>query len=378
MLYQTSSQHESTMRRVILNGVACFSAFLFAGVVQAEISIEELIADAGLREGPVAVRDLPGWKNSPTIILRGDADLVAGLQDAAPAATFIAVQSQAEALERAADADVVIGFCDEQVVNAATHLVWVQVNWAGVERCLATPQLASGEVLLSNMQKMSSPVIAEHAIAMMFSLTRGLIPYAKTMTEGAQIRFDASVGMTTVSGKTMLVVGLGGIGNEVAWRAAALGMRVVGTRNSSREGPEYVDYVGLSHELLELASKADVIVNALPLTPTTTGLFDKAFFNAAKHGALFINVGRGRSVLTDDLVAALENGQLGGVGLDVTEPEPLPTGHPLWQLQNVIVTPHVAASGGNRERSTVLLRENLRRYSDGEALLNVVDPARGY
>jgi phosphoglycerate dehydrogenase-like enzyme len=182
----------------------------------------------------------------------------------------------------------------------------------------------------------------------------------------------------SISGKTMLVVGLGGIGSEVARRAAAMGMRVIGTRNSSREGPEYVDYVGLSHELFKLAGQADVIVNALPLTPATTGLFDKGFFAATKRGAYFVNVGRGQTVVTDDLLEALESGQITGAGLDVTEPEPLPENHPLWQFSNVIITPHVAGRGSTFERQMVLLKENLRRYAAGDALLNVVDPERGY
>jgi phosphoglycerate dehydrogenase-like enzyme len=107
-------------------------------------------------------------------------------------------------------------------------------------------------------------------------------------------------------------------------------------------------------------------------------LFDKGFFAATKRGAYFVNVGRGQTVVTDDLVAALESGQITGAGLDVTEPEPLPENHPLWQFSNVIITPHVAGRGSTFERQMVLLKENLRRYAAGDALLNVVDPERGY
>jgi phosphoglycerate dehydrogenase-like enzyme len=122
-----------------------------------------------------------------------------------------------------------------------------------------------------------------------------------------------------------------------------------------------------------------VIVNALPLTDQTRGLFDKAFFAAARPGAIFISVGRGASTVTDDLVAALRAGQLYGAGLDVTEPEPLPADHPLWQMERVIITPHVSATGGDAfRRVAVITVENLRRYAAGEALLNPVDMARGY
>jgi phosphoglycerate dehydrogenase-like enzyme len=184
--------------------------------------------------------------------------------------------------------------------------------------------------------------------------------------------------MLSVAGRTMLVIGLGGIGTEAARRAAALDMRVIGTRRSSREGPDFVEYVGLSDELFELAAEADFIVNALPLTTETTGLLDADFFSAAKRGAFLVNVGRGRTVVTDDLVAALESGQIAGAALDVTDPEPLPADHPLWQMDNVIITPHVASRDSNRARHMILFKENLRRFVAGDALLNVVDPELGY
>ncbi len=185
--------------------------------------------------------------------------------------------------------------------------------------------------------------------------------------------------MWEIDGKTMLVVGLGGIGSEVAWRADALGMSVIATRASSREGPTYVEYVGLADELLALAEQADVIVNATPLTPETRGLFDAEFFRRMKPGAYFINVGRGGSVVTADLVAALTAGELGGAALDVTDPEPLPADHPLWDMPNVIITPHVAGASDLRgARMFTLIRENLRRYAAGEPMLSVVDISRGY
>jgi len=155
-------------------------------------------------------------------------------------------------------------------------------------------------------------------------------------------------------------------------------MSVSGTRNSSRQGPDFVDYVGLSHELNDLAAQADVVINALPYTDATKGLFDSEFFAAIKFGAIFVNVGRGQTVVTDDLIAALESGQVSGAGLDVTDPEPLPADSPLWKRDDVIITPHVASSGGERERHGLLLIENLRRYIAGDRLLNVVDPERGY
>ena len=130
--------------------------------------------------------------------------------------------------------------------------------------------------------------------------------------------------------------------------------------------------------MFELAAEADFVVNAIPLTPATENLFDAEFFARAKPGMHFVNVTRGKVVSTADLVHALRSGKLAGAALDVVEPEPLPEDHPLWQMDNVIITPHLAGKGVVPGRHYRLLRENVRRFAAGEALLNVVDPDRGY
>lgn len=359
--------------------IICLTALAAAVPVRAEVSIERLIEDAGLEEGPVASRDLPGWRPPQKLVVRDSGELVAALREEFPGVVFVAAPSAEVASAEASDADAIIGYCSDDVVAGADELVWIQIFSAGAERCLAVDDVASGRIHLTNMQKMASPVIGEHAIAMMLSLTRGLTQQAKAMPDGNWNRsIGSEIGMMSVDGKTALVVGLGGIGRAAAKRAAALGMRVIATRNSSRSGPDYVDYVGLSDELFELAAQADVVINALPLTPETEGLFDEAFFDAARPGIFFINVARGASVVTDDLVAALADGRVAGAGLDVTDPEPLPADHALWRMPNVIITPHIAWYGNNRERQLTLARENIRRFIAGEALLNVVDPERGY
>lgn len=363
-----------------MRAISAITLLLYALIANAELAIDDLVQDAAIREGPTALRDMPRWQGARKVIVaRFAVDEVDAFRALMPDTEFVPVASESDALREAADADAILGLCSEQLLAATPRLVWVQIFSAGAERCLDVPAVASGDVVLTNMQKMSSPVIGEHAVAMMLALARGLPTYAKGMQKGAWMRRSSvTSSMFPISGKTMLVVGLGGIGSEAAERGAALGMRVIGTRNSSREGPAFVEYVGLSDELPELIGQADVIVNALPLTDSTRELFDARMFSAAKTGALFINVGRGGTVDTEALTEALQSGQVGGAGLDVTAPEPLPPEHPLWQLSNVIITPHVASRGGDRERHIVLLKENLRRYAAGEALLNVVDPARGY
>ncbi len=338
-----------------------------------------MVEQTGIEPDPVASRDFPGWRKPQKIIVRDVAGLYDAVQDMRLGVELVRVQSESEAIANADGADAILGYCSDRVLNAAPDVSWIQVFSSGVERCLTVERVRIGNVTLTNMQKMSSPVIGEHVTAMVLSLSRGLIPFAKSMSDGKWLRSSEIVaGMQSYGGKTVLVAGLGGIGTEAARRLAALDMRIIGTRRSSREGPDFVDYVGLSHELHELAAEADFIVNALPHTAETEGLFDAEFFNTVRRGAYFINVGRGKTVVTDDLVDALKSGQIAGAALDVTDPEPLPAGHPLWQMDSVIITPHVSSRGGNRIRHNILAKENLRRFVAGEALLNVVDPELGY
>jgi phosphoglycerate dehydrogenase-like enzyme len=327
------------------------------------------------------MRDRPGWAPPKKVLLMGaDEAVAARMREVAPGAAVVAAPDRAAAVKEAADADVVIGECVPEVIRAGARLRWVQRMYAGVERCVAIPEIAERGIVLTNMQKVAGSVMAEHVLALMFGLTRGLADYLPAQQEGEWA--DEAVPesrMWEVKGRTMLVAGLGGIGTEVAKRAHALGMTVIATRNSGTEGPDYVAEVGLPDKLLPFAARADVIVSTLPLTPETKGLMNKAFFDAVKRGALFINVGRGATVVTDELVAALKDGRLGGAGLDVTDPEPLPPDHPLWRAPNAIITPHVSASlEGNEVPRWILARENLRRYVEGEKLLSEVDVGKGY
>jgi len=367
------------MKKQVLRAVFVSLVIFVSWPVIAETELDRLIEQTGVRAGDVAMRDRPGWREPRKIVIRDARGFYMEVGGSSSGVEFISAKTEDEAIRHAADADAIIGYCSERLLAAAPNVTWVQIFSAGAERCLAVSRVASGDVVLTNMQKMSSPVIAEHVTAMVLALARGLGPYSKAMVDGVWRRGpEMTVGMQSIAGKTALVLGLGGIGTESARRLAALDMRVLATRRSSREGPEFVERVGLSSERAELAAHADFIVNALPLTEETKGIVDAEFFAAAKQGAHFINVGRGKTVVTNDLVAALESGQIAGAALDVTDPEPLPEGHPLWQMSNVIITPHVAGRGGNFYRHKILAKENLRRFVAGEALLNVVDPSRGY
>ena len=355
--------------------------FFVTTTALAESAIETLVDETSIVPGQLAMRDVSAWDASRKIVVRDIGFEQLDFGDGVDGADLVYVSSVDEALAHAPEAGAIVGFCSEELIAAAPHVSWVQIYSAGAERCLSSAPFSSNGVVLTNMQKMSSPVIAEHAIAMLLNLTRDLSQFSDDMEQGDWRRGSQyAERMTTVSGGTMLVLGLGGIGTEVARRGAALGMRVIGTRNSSREGPDFVDYVGLADEMISLAAEADVIVNALPLTDATRGLLDAEFFSedVLQARPYFINVGRGATVDTDALLSALNSGVLSGAGLDVTDPEPLPADHPLWQSDRVLITPHVSGRGSNRDRYETLVRENIARFLAGDALFSVVDPDKGY
>lgn len=351
---------------------------------------QELIEQLRLDEAEQPVRESPGWKRPEQIVvmipgslndMRGE--LLASFERVSDGIEIVTVSGGEFTGEEGvtlAEAQVILGFCSPKLIRTAKNLHWLQHFGTGVDRCLLSPEAQDADFILTNAQHTAGPPIAEHVIAMLMMLTRNLQYFHHLQQEQVWQRPpDTPSPMIEVGGKTMLVAGLGGIGTEVARRAAGLGMRVIATRRSSREGPGFVDYVGLSDELLGLAAQADVIVNALPLTRETTGIFGREFFGALKQGAYFISIGRGKSTDTAELSAALKSGRLAGAGLDVTDPEPLTKGHELWSLPNVIITPHISyMTDRGIERNVLVITENLRRYINGERMLNVVDIERGY
>jgi phosphoglycerate dehydrogenase-like enzyme len=344
----------------------------------------DLVERFELRAAPAPVRERVGWA-PPKKIVVADLPLAEHLRTIAPGIEIVGVEGLRNYAGMAAvveGADVLIGLCTPEIVARGTSLKWIQLLNAGADSCATIPAVAQRGILVTNLQRIQGPHMAEHAIALLMSLARALPVYAAEQNEGAFTRgFRETRGERPIEieGRTLLVVGLGGIGTEVAKRAHGLGLHVIATRNSRREGPDYVEYVGLAEEYRMLAARADVVVNATPLTPETRGMFDAQFFAAMKDDAFFINIGRGESVVTADLTAALQAQSIGGAGLDVTDPEPLPAGHPLWSMRNVIITPHVATSSDFRsDRTVTLVAANVRRYVRGDAVLSVVDLAAGY
>jgi len=354
-------------------------AVLAAAGVEAADAPAGVIEHYGLEQAETPVSARPGWHKPKRILVGSFIPGVAeALQSAAPGAEIV-VANPADIAKQAARADVVIGFCTPEVLAAGKSIRWIQLVTAGVENCVSIPAVRERDILVTNMQRIGGPIIAEHVMAMVLGFTRGIDVYVSAQPRAEWRRSTPPGRMAVIDGKTMLVVGLGGIGSEVAKRAHALGMKVIATRASGRTGPDFVSYVGLPDELPKLASEADFVVNTAPLTPQTTGIFDAAFFAKMKPSAYFINIARGRSVVTAALVDALNSRKIAGAGLDVTDPEPLPPDHPLWKAPNVIITPHVANDSDlGYDAQIKVVQENLRRYVAGERMLSVVDVSKGY
>src|SRR5512136_529820 len=290
---------------------------------------------------------------------------------------LVVPRGDAEMLAAAADAEVILGEPSVEAIRAAKKLEWVQHWAAGVERL--PPELMQHPCVLTNMQRVFAPVIAETAFALLLGLTRGLV---QASVPNFRLRKceRANVPLDDLYQKTMGVVGLGGIGTEIARRAhCGFGMKVLAVDPKPMPRPEFVAELREPAWLAEMVPQVDVLVSCAPHTKETVKLFGEAVFRALKKTAYFINVSRGGLVDQVALARALKEQWIRGAGLDVTTPEPLPPDDPLWDCPNLVITPHNSGAAPIRMvRLVALVAENVRRYSTGLALLNVVDKQRGY
>src|SRR5215213_6023814 len=278
------------------------------------------------------------------------------------------------------DADAIVGWeLPSHLLQAASRLRWMHASGAGVER-YDLAQIAARGVMLTNSSGVSAPNMAEHVLGMMIALTRRFprLLRAQTQREWRDEATHREVG--ELQGQTALVVGIGEIGRAVARRAAPFGMRVNGLRRRAGDSaPAGFDHVFAISDLHAALADADHVVVTLPSTPHSRGLFDAAAFAAMKPGAAIYNVGRGPVIDTAALIAALESGHLGGAGLDVTDPEPLPLDSPLWDMENVLITAHTSgATPRYWERQADLIAENIQRIQRGDDPRNLVDLEAGY
>ncbi|MBI4582895.1 MAG: MBL fold metallo-hydrolase [Planctomycetes bacterium] len=364
------------------------------------------LEELGLVPGPLPARGDPGWTSPQKVVCAGPA--LAGwaedLKRVAPGVQIVFPKGSEALLKEVAEADAVIGMASKEIIAAGKKLRWVHSVSAGVdpyiglgtEESPGIPDLVNSKIILTNGRRCYGPDISDQVFGYILAFSRQL----KASIEGKQaaggprlsgngelkhggfwraIDPGESRPEWELRGKAMLIVGAGGIGSEVARRAAAFGLEVTAADPDVKAAPPGVNKLIRPADLLRNLAGADVVVIACPLTRSTHRFFGKEHFSAMKKGAIFINVARGPIVEKEALAAALESGKLAGAALDVTEPEPLPDGDPLWKLPNLIITPHNAGqSDGVSRRRMTLARENLRRFAAGEPLLNVVDKQKGY
>jgi len=290
--------------------------------------------------------------------------------------TSVSASDKQKILEELKDADILAGV--EPVtppIKNAKKLKLIHVFSAGVEEVL-TPEVVKSKVIVTNSSGIHAIPIAEHVLGFMLIFTR---KFYQTFEKQQRKIWKANQDLTELRGKTVLIVGLGHIGTEVARLAKCLGSKVIAVKQNVKKRPDFVDKLYSSNQLDEALPKADFVVLCLPLTAQTLHLFDMGKFKLMKKSAILINIGRGAVVHEKELIIALDNKIIGGAGLDVTEKEPLPKNNPLWEMENVIITPHHSGwSEKYMDRGIDVFCTNLKAYLKNKPLSNLVDKKRGY
>ena len=290
----------------------------------------------------------------------------------------VIVATPQEAEREVVDADVVLGFVSRPMYLAAKKLRWVHAIASGVDAFLYD-EFRTGEVILTSEKGLVGEHLADHAFGLLLMLTRQIATALRLGADAWNHRPRMRAKEIELTGATMGVFGFGGTGRAVARRAAAFGMKVVALDRDPVPGSPEVSAVLGAGGFDSLLATSDVLAICCPLTPETRGKFDAAAFRKMKNSAIVVNVTRGETMVEDDLVAALEAGEIGGAALDVAPREPLPPSSRLWSLPQVAMTPHTAgASQFRAERNLARFVENLRRLRRREPLEGVIDKALGY
>ena len=317
-----------------------------------------------------------------------EAERLEAIRAAADPMQVVNAATEADAVRAIADADAFFGKLTPAMLAAARRLRWVQAPTVSLEHYLF-PELVAHPCVLTNMRGLFSDVIADHVFGFILCFARNLHRYIRNQMaahwepaggEAARQNFAVGPGIVSAVDRahlhlgdmTLGIVGLGHIGAEVARRGLAFCMRILAVDPVQEKGPEGTEAVWKPERLPDLLAESDFVVIAAPHTPQTVKLFRGPQFRQMKPTAYLINIGRGAVVDLSDLVAALRAGEIAGAGLDVFEQEPLPADHPLWRMENVILTPHVAGfSPRIAARHLEVLQDNLRRFVRGEPLRNV-------
>lgn len=283
--------------------------------------------------------------------------------------------------EDVARANVIIGNLPPAKLSGAENLEWMQLNSAGADQYTKPGVLPEG-CALTNAKGAYGLAVSEHMLALVFDLIRRFNQYHRNQAEHLWQHKGSSMGsIISVEGSTVVVMGTGDIGGDFARKMKALGAYTIGIRRTNKDKPEYLDEQYTLEEVDQVLPRADIVAMVLPGGDATCHLMDERRLRLMKKGSYLINVGRGNAIDPKALLKVMNEGHLGGCGLDVTEPEPLPADDPLWDCGNVVITPHVAGNFFLQETFERIVRiagGNLEAWANGRAFRNVVDFKTGY
>jgi phosphoglycerate dehydrogenase-like enzyme len=297
------------------------------------------------------------------------------LAEIVPEARVIVAEDADTAAREIVDAEAAFGWLGSDLLSKATKLRWLQAPQAAPPAGYYYPELIQHSVVVTNFREIFNDHIGAHILAFVLAFARGLHIFIPQQFRREWKKSPSESGdVVHLPEATALVVGVGGIGSEAARLLSAFGVTVLGIDARRTTAPDGVAKLHRPEALDELLPRADFVILTVPHTPATEGFFDRGRFQHMKPTAFFINIGRGMTTKLDDLVTALEAGEIAGAALDVYEQEPLPSDHRLWTLPNVLLTPHMAGHGPYlNDRRFQIIVENCRAFADGRALRNVVD-----
>lgn len=293
------------------------------------------------------------------------------VREAAPETEVVICHSPEQAAAEIGTADAALGTVTPELLRQARQLRWLQAPAAGPPAGWYYPELVAHPVTVTNFREIFNDHLGAHILAFVLAFARGFHVY---LPQQQSREWKPGAPLVHLPEATALMVGVGGIGAEASRLLAAFGVRVLGLDPRRETAPEGVAELHRPEKLDELLPQADFVISTTPETPETQGLFNRQRLQRMKPSAYLINISRGAVVVLNDLVAALEAGEIAGAGLDVFEIEPLPADHPLWTMPGVLLTPHVGGEGPYLDdRRREIVQDNCRRFAAGEPLRNVVD-----
>jgi phosphoglycerate dehydrogenase-like enzyme len=300
------------------------------------------------------------------------------INQTAPDKKLLLTQDRDEIEANAECVEIAAGWVPRDLLIKFQNLRWFQQWGAGADWLLDYPDLRGKDFILTNASGVHAIPISEHIFAFLLAFARNLPTAVKAQSKGEWLRHQ-SFNVFELSGKTMLLIGVGAIGKYTAQIASGLGMRVLGVRRNPSISMSQVESMFGPDQLVDVLPQADFVVLTIPLTTETKGMIGETELRAMKDTAYIINIGRGGTIQETALYQALKDGWIAGAGLDVFETEPLPDGSPLWELDNLIITPHYSGMTPQyTERVLAIFLDNLERYQAGDPLNNVVEKNLGY